>query len=69
MAFRVSDPSKSRKCPKTLIVGIACSLSRRGALVVRCRTRPSRSAVVGVAGRDCFGLGKRGDKSILGRAL
>lgn len=69
ISFFHVDPSKRGKFPKRFSVIIGCRFARRGRLGVFCEKHSSTTAITGVAGRSCFGLGKRNDKSILSRRM
>lgn len=48
--------SKRRNFPNGLAYGIAFSLASSSTVSVHCDTRASHAAIIGVAGRSCFGL-------------
>lgn len=58
VALAVGSPSKSTGFPKGMATAIACTLAESGTVSVGCRTAASGGAIVGVAGRSCFGLDK-----------
>lgn len=50
--------SNRRNFPNGVAYGIVVGLASSGTVSVGCRTRASGPAVIGVAGRSCFGLSK-----------
>ncbi len=69
LAVAVCSPSKSRGFPNTIATIMACALAGSGTLSVGCRTAASGGAIVGVAGRSCFGLSKGPRTPVASRLL
>lgn len=55
--------------PKGLGLGIACALAGSGTISVGCRTAASGPAIIGLAGRDCFGLSNIPNSRVLSRSV
>lgn len=57
MAFAVRTGSNRGNFPNGIATATGCAMGDGGALSVRFNTAASGRAIIGVAGRDCFGLG------------
>lgn len=63
------SPSKSRGFPNGIATGMLFGLASSGTVSVGCDTAASRGAIVGVAGRSCFGLSNSPSGTTASRVL
>lgn len=64
--FGCGDARLRNKFPNGVRLSVTCGLAGRGRVILRCATAASGPAMIGFAGRDCFGLANYAE-GILGR--